>query len=180
MSRIGKLPITIPEGVTVEYKDGLVKVKGPKGELQFKHHPDMIVEIKDKEIIIKRPSDKKFHRALHGTTRQIINNMIIGVKDGFKKELEVNGTGYRARMEGKNLVLQVGFSHDVVMTPPEGITVKVEGQNKIIVEGIDKQKVGQFAANIRAVRPPEPYKGKGIKYVGEHIRRKAGKAGVKA
>ncbi len=180
MSRIGKMPIQIPDGVTVEYKDGLITVKGPKGQLQFRHHPDMIIEMKDKEILVKRPSDKKFHRALHGTTRQIINNMIIGVKDGFKKELEVHGTGYRARMEGKNLVLQVGFSHDVVMTPPEGITVKVEGQNKIIVEGIDKQLVGQFAANIRAVRPPEPYKGKGIRYAGEHIRRKAGKAGVKA
>ncbi len=180
MSRIGKMPIQIPDGVTVEYKDGLITVKGPKGQLQFRPHPDMIIEMKDKEILVKRPSDKKFHRALHGTTRQIINNMIIGVKDGFKKELEVHGTGYRARMEGKNLVLQVGFSHDVVMTPPEGITVKVEGQNKIIVEGIDKQLVGQFAANVRAVRPPEPYKGKGIRYAGEHIRRKAGKAGVKA
>ncbi len=180
MSRIGKMPIKIPEGVTVEYKDGLIKVKGPKGQLEFKPHPDMIIEFKDKEIHVKRPTDKKFHRALHGTTRQIINNMIIGVKDGFKKELEVHGTGYRARMDGKNLVLQVGFSHDVVMTPPEGITVKVEGQNKIIVEGIDKQAVGQFAANIRAVRPPEPYKGKGIRYVGEYVRRKAGKAGVKA
>lgn len=180
MSRIGKMPIKIPEGVTVEYKDGLIKVKGPKGQLESRPHPDMIIEFKDKEIHVKSPTDKKFHRALHGTTRQIINNMIIGVKEGFKKELEVHGTGYRARMDGKNLVLQVGFSHDVVMTPPEGITVKVEGQNKIIVEGIDKQAVGQFAADIRAVRPPEPYKGKGIRYVGEYVRRKAGKAGVKA
>lgn len=180
MSRIGKKPIPIPDGVKVEYDGKIIKVKGPKGELSFTPHPDMIIEVDEREIRVKRPSDKKLHRALHGTTRQLINNMIVGVKEGFKKELEIVGTGYRARMEGKTLVLQVGFSHPVKYEPPPGVEIKVEDETKITVSGIDKQLVGEVAAQIRKVKPPEPYKGKGIRYVGEYVRRKAGKAGVKA
>ena len=179
MSRIGKKPIEIPKGVQVQYKDGVVTVKGPKGTLSFKHHPDMTIKIEKDKIVVERPSDKKFHKALHGTTRQIIANMVEGVSKGFVKELEIVGTGYRARMEGQKLVLTVGYSNPVEVVPPEGIRFEVEGQNIIKVHGIDKQLVGEIAARIRKVRPPEPYKGKGIRYKGEHVRRKAGKAGAK-
>jgi len=180
MSRIGKKPIQIPSGVTVNYDGKTIKVKGPLGELAFNPHPEMIIEIKDGEIRVKRPSDKKFHKALHGTTRQIINNMVEGVTKGFSKELEIVGTGYRAKLEGGKLVLQVGFSHPVVLEPPKDVKVEVPAPTRIKVSGIDKQKVGQIAAIIRAVKPPEPYKGKGIRYVGEYVRKKAGKAGIKA
>ncbi len=180
MSRIGKKPIPIPKGVTVNYDGKVIKVKGPLGELTFEPHPEMIINVTDTEIRVSRPSDKKFHKALHGTTRQIINNMVIGVTKGFTKELEIVGTGYRAKMEGGKLVLQVGFSHPVILDIPKDVKVEVPSPNKIKVFGIDKQRVGQVAADIRAVKPPEPYKGKGIRYVGEHVRRKAGKAGIKA
>ena len=182
MSRIGKKPVPIPEGVTVEWKGEEIVVTGPKGTLSYRPHPDMKIEIdtEAREIRVQRPNDLKFFKALHGTTRQILNNMVIGVSQGFRKELEIVGTGWRARMEGNTLVLSVGYSHDVRVEPLPGVSIAVEGQNKIIVTGIDKQKVGQMAADIRAVRPPEPYKGKGIRYVGEKVRRKAGKAGVKA
>ena len=180
MSRIGKKPIPIPNGVTVALEGRTVKVKGPKGELTFTYHPDMRVRIEDNMVIVERPSDKRFHKALHGTTRQIIANMIRGVSEGFTKELEVVGTGYRAQMQGRKLVLNVGYSHPVEIEPPQGIELSVEGGTRIRVFGIDKQKVGQVAADIRRIRPPEPYKGKGIRYVGEVIRRKAGKAGAKA
>jgi len=179
MSRIGKKPIEIPKGVQVQYKDGVITVKGPKGTLSFEHHPDMTIKIEKDKIVVERPSDKKFHKALHGTTRQIIANMVEGVSKGFVKELEIVGTGYRARMEGQKLILTVGYSHPVEIVPPEGIKFEVEGQNIIKVHGIDKQLVGEVAAQIRKVRPPEPYKGKGIRYKGEHVRRKAGKAGAK-
>jgi len=180
MSRIGKKPIEIPKGVEVKLNGKHIEVKGPKGKLEFDIHPEINVRIEDNKIILERPSDKKIHKALHGTMRQIINNMIEGVTKGFSKELEIVGTGYRARMEGNKLVINVGFSHPVEILPPPGIQFEVEGQNIIRVKGIDKQLVGDVAAQIRRIRPPEPYKGKGIRYRGEVIRRKAGKAGVKA
>jgi large subunit ribosomal protein L6 len=180
MSRIGKKPIEIPKGVEVKLNGNHIEVKGPKGKLEMDIHPDMMVKIEGDKIFVERPSDKKFHKALHGTTRQLINNMIEGVTKGFVKELEIVGTGYRAKMEGSKLVINVGFSHPVEFTPPPGIQFEVEGQNIIRVKGIDKYLVGDVAATIRRVRPPEPYKGKGIRYRGEIVRRKAGKAGVKA
>lgn len=180
MSRIGKKPIEIPKGVEVKLNGKHIEVKGPKGKLEFDIHPEINVRIEDNKIVVERPSDKKIHKALHGTMRQIINNMIEGVTKGFSKELEIVGTGYRARMEGNKLVINVGFSHPVEILPPPGIQFEVEGQNIIRVKGIDKQLVGDVAAQIRRIRPPEPYKGKGIRYRGEVIRRKAGKAGVKA
>ncbi len=187
MSRIGKKPVPIPDGVQVKMENGVMHFKGPKGELTFTPHRDMIVEIKDKEIIVKRPSEAKFHKSLHGTTRQLIYNAVMGVKEGFKKELELQGAGYKAQMEGNTLVLNVGFSHEVRINPPQGITLKVNGPIKttagdkfvIEVSGIDKYLVGEWAAKIRKIRPQDPYKGKGLKYVGEHVRKKAGKAGVK-
>jgi large subunit ribosomal protein L6 len=180
MSRIGKKPIPIPQGVEVKIEKGIVKVKGPKGELSFSPHPEMKIELKDNEIIVRRPSDKKFFKALHGTTRQIIANMVKGVSEGFVKELEIVGTGYRAKKEGNRIALHVGFSTPVYYSPPPDVKVELDGETKIRVSGIDKQKVGQVAAEIRAIKPPEPYKGKGIRYVGEYVRKKAGKAGVKA
>jgi large subunit ribosomal protein L6 len=180
MSRIGKKPIEIPKGVEVKIEGTRVKVKGPKGALETEIHPEITVKIEGNQIKVERPSDKKFHRALHGTMRQLINNMIEGVTKGFSKELEIVGTGYRARMDGSKLVINIGFSHPVEIDPPQGIQFEVEGQNIIKVKGIDKQLVGNVAAAIRDIRPPEPYKGKGIRYRGEIIRRKAGKAGVKA
>jgi len=180
MSRIGKKPIEIPKGVEVKLNGNHIEVQGPKGKLEMDIHPDMMVKIEGNKIFVERPSDKKFHKALHGTTRQLINNMIEGVTKGFVKELEIVGTGYRAKMEGSKLVINVGFSHPVEFTPPPGIQFEVEGQNIIRVKGIDKYLVGDVAATIRRVRPPEPYKGKGIRYRGEIVRRKAGKAGVKA
>ena len=177
MSRIGRMPITVPAGVDVKIDGTIVTVKGPKGTLTQEVHPDMIIEREGAEIIVKRPSEQKAHKALHGLTRSLLNNMVIGVTEGFKKELEINGVGYRAQKQGKKLVLNLGYSHPVEMEEIDGITIDVPDQNKIIISGPDKQIVGAFAANVREKRPPEPYKGKGIKYVEEHIRRKEGKAG---
>lgn len=178
MSRIGRMPVVIPDGVKVEIKGSHVNVKGPKGELAHTFPASMEISIKDGEIRVERPSDERHHRALHGMTRSLINNMVVGVSDGFEKILEINGVGYRAEIRGKSLVLHVGYSHEVVIDPPEGITFEVDTRTRQIkVMGYDKQVVGQTAAVIRKVRPPEPYKGKGIKYLDEYIRRKAGKAG---
>jgi len=180
MSRIGRAPIAIPAGVTVTVaEDNTVKVKGPKGELSRQIHRDMKVEVEGAVIKVSRPSDDKEHRSLHGLSRSLIHNMVVGVTDGFSKNLEINGVGYRAQKQGKNLNLSLGFSHPVVVEPPAGISFEVPSANAITVSGIDKEKVGQIAAEIRAFRKPEPYKGKGIKYAGEHIRRKEGKAGAK-
>ena len=178
MSRIGKAPITIPDGTKIEIKDGVVFVSGSKGKLEQIMPPDMSVEIDDGVLTVKRPSDSRQHRSLHGLTRSLINNMVIGVADGFTKTLQIEGVGYRAEVEGKDLILNVGYSHPVKFEPPQDISFAVENRNKtIIISGIDKQVVGELAANIRKQRPPEPYKGKGIRYDGEVIRRKAGKAG---
>ena len=179
MSRIGRAPITVPAGVTVSVDGRDVTVKGPKGELKMTVAPNMKVEVNEGVVTVSRPNDEKVNRSLHGLTRTLVNNMVVGVSEGFKKTLEVNGVGYRAAKEGKNLVLNVGYSHQVIMPEPEGITVEVPNPNQIIVNGIDKQKVGQFAAEIRGKRPPEPYKGKGIKYDYEVVRRKEGKTGAK-
>ena len=177
MSRIGKKPIEIPAGVDVQIDGTLITVKGPKGTLTRNVHPSMIVEKDGNVINVSRPNDDKLNRSLHGLTRTLISNMVVGVNETFKKELEVNGIGYRCEVKGQVLTMKIGYSHDVVMTAPEGVTVEVPNPNKIVISGPDKQKVGQFAANVREKRPPEPYKGKGIKYVDEHIRRKEGKAG---
>ena len=180
MSRIGRMPITVPAGVEVNVAAGnLVTVKGPKGSLTQQLHPAMMIELNGAEINVKRPSDAKEHRSLHGLTRTLLNNMIVGVNEGYKKELDINGVGYRANKDGNKLVMNLGFSHDVIVPEIDGITIEVPNPNKIIVLGCDKQKVGQFAAEIREYRRPEPYKGKGIKYVDEVIRRKAGKTGGK-
>ncbi len=179
MSRIGKKPIAIPAGVEVKLDGSTVTVKGPKATLTREVHPNMAVKIEGDEIIVERPNDQKQNRALHGLTRSLIANMVEGSNTGFSKVLEVNGVGYRAAVQGKTLVLTVGYSHPVEMEIPEGLTAEVNG-NKITISGADKQKVGQFAAEVREKRPPEPYKGKGIKYEDEHIRRKEGKAGKSA
>ena len=176
MSRIGKKPIAIPAGVDVKINGSEVTVKGPKGELKDTFNADMSIVMENNEIVVTRPSDNKEHRALHGLTRTLIANMVEGVSVGYKKELEVNGVGYRAQKQGNNLVMNLGYSHQVIMPEVDGITVEVPNNNSIIISGADKQKVGQFAAEVREKRPPEPYKGKGIKYVGEYIRRKEGKA----
>ena len=178
MSRIGRMPIAIPAGVEVKMDGNTVTVKGPKGTLSRTVHQNMKVEISDAEIIVSRPDDNKENRSLHGLTRTLIANMVEGVTNGYTKELEINGVGYRAAKAGKKLTLTLGYSHPVEMEDPEGIETKVDG-NKITVSGIDKEKVGQFAAEIRTKRPPEPYKGKGIKYTTETIRRKVGKTGKK-
>ena len=180
MSRIGKKPVIIPANVTVTVADGnIVTVKGPKGELTNAFHQDMILKVEGNVLTVSRPDDEAQHRALHGLTRTLINNMVEGVEKGYSKELEVNGVGYRAEKKGNQLVMRLGFSHEVFMDEIPGITVEVPTPNKIIVSGIDKQVVGQFAAEVRAKRPPEPYKGKGIKYTTEVIRRKVGKTGGK-
>ncbi len=179
MSRIGRKPINIPAGVDVKFENGVMTVKGPKGTLTQAIHPNMQVEINGAEITVSRPDDNKLNRSLHGLTRTLIFNMMVGVSEGFKKELEVNGVGYRVQKQGKDLVMNLGYSHQVIMSDNEDITIEVPGPNKIIIHGADKQKVGQFAAEVRSKRAPEPYKGKGIKYVDEHIRRKEGKAGKK-
>lgn len=179
MSRIGRMPVVIPADVTVKIDGSVVSVKGPKGELVQAMHPDMQIEIAGAEVLVKRNSDDKLHRSLHGLTRTLISNMVVGVTQGYKKELEIQGVGYRCAKEGKNLNLQVGYSHPVVIKEIPGITIDVPAPNKIIISGIDKQAVGQFAAEVREKRPPEPYKGKGIRYVGEHVRRKEGKTGAK-
>ena len=180
MSRIGRAPIAIPAGVEIKVEDNnVVTVKGPKGTLTQQLHPDMVIEQNGAEITVKRPTDDKAHRSLHGLTRTLLHNMIVGVNEPYKKELEINGVGYRAAKEGKNLVLNIGYSHQVIVPEVDGITIEVPGPNKVVISGCDKQKVGQFAAEVREKRPPEPYKGKGIKYVDEVIRRKVGKTGAK-
>ncbi|HHY53425.1 MAG TPA: 50S ribosomal protein L6 [Clostridiales bacterium] len=177
MSRIGKKPIPLPKGVDISIQGNTVTVKGPKGSLSNTFHPDMTISQVGEELVVARPSDQKEHRSLHGLTRSLLANMVTGVTEGFKKELEVNGVGYRCAKQGKDLVMNLGYSHQVIMHEPDGITVEVPNPNRIVVSGADKQKVGQFAAEVRSKRLPEPYKGKGIKYVGEHIIRKEGKAG---
>ena len=180
MSRIGRMPIAIPAGVTVDIaENNKVTVKGPKGELSRTLAPEMEIKMEDGHVVVTRPNDLKRMKSLHGLTRTLINNMVIGVTDGYSKKLEVNGVGYRAQKQGNTLVLSLGYSHPVEMPDPEGITTTLDGQNVIIVSGIDKEKVGQHAAEIRDKRRPEPYKGKGIKYADEVIRRKVGKTGKK-
>ena len=179
MSRIGRMPIAIPAGVTVEVNGNKVTAKGPKGELTQEMHPDMIIEVEGSEVLVKRPSEDKLHKSLHGLTRTLVHNMIVGVSEGYKKELDVVGVGYRVAMEGKKLVMNIGFSHTVNVEPVDGITIEAPAPNKIVISGLDKQLVGQFAADVRKKRPPEPYKGKGIRYTGEVIRRKEGKTGAK-
>ncbi len=180
MSRIGRLPIAVPAGVDVKLSaDNEITVKGKNGTLTRKLHPDMIIKV-DKEVItVERPSEDKMHKSLHGLTRTLIHNMVVGVTEGFTRELEINGVGYRGQMQGKTMVLSLGYSHPVEYTPEEGITIEMPAPNKIIVKGASKERVGATAAKIRTFRAPEPYKGKGIKYVEEHIRRKEGKAGAK-
>ena len=173
------MPITVPAGVEVKFNANVVTVKGPKGTLTQQLHPAMMIELNGAEINVKRPSEDKEHKSLHGLTRTLLNNMIVGVNEGYKKELDINGVGYRANKDGNKLVMNLGFSHDVIVPEVDGITIEVPNPNKVIVLGCDKQKVGQFAAEIREYRRPEPYKGKGIKYVDEVIRRKAGKTGGK-
>ena len=179
MSRIGRKPIVVPAGVKVSNENNLVTVKGPKGTLFQQISPKMKVNIETDVIFVTRPDDQKQSRSLHGLSRTLIANMVEGVTNGFKKELEINGVGYRAQKQGKELVMNLGYSHQVIMPEIDGITVEVPAPNKIIILGPDKQKVGQFAAEVREKRPPEPYKGKGVKYAGEFIRRKEGKAGKK-
>jgi large subunit ribosomal protein L6 len=175
VSRIGKQPIAVPDGVEIDVKPGVVSVKGPKGELSQAVSPDMKVEQSNGTLTVKRPTDRGEHRALHGLTRSLIANMVEGVTDGFEKRLEIQGVGYRARLQGKALELSVGYSHPVSVTAPEGIEFEVPTPTQVIVRGIDKQLVGEIAARIRRSRPPEPYKGKGVRYAGEHVRRKVGK-----
>ena len=180
MSRIGRAPIAVPAGVEVKIEaENVVTVKGPKGSLTQKFHPNMKIEQEGAEIKVSRPNDAKENRSLHGLTRTLIHNMITGVTEGYKKELDVNGVGYRVAKEGNKLVMNLGFSHQVTVEEIPGISIEVPGPNKIIIHGCDKQQVGQFAAEVREKRPPEPYKGKGIKYTDEVIRRKAGKTGAK-
>ncbi len=177
MSRVGKVPIAIPSGVEVRIEGAKITVKGPKGELSRDLEPDMKLNLSDGVLTVDRPSDKPRHRSAHGLTRTLIQNMVSGVTEGFAKTLELQGVGYRAQMQGPNLVLAVGYSRPVEVPPPPGIEFEVEGTSRVTVKGISKEGVGQAAADVRKVRPPEPYKGKGIRYVGEYVRRKAGKAG---
>ncbi len=178
MSRIGKLPITIPDKVEINLNNNFVSCKGPKGELTRQLHQEMNIEVQDNEITVTRPTDNKEHRALHGLTRSLLANMVEGVSSGFSRKLEIIGVGYKAEMNGNNLVLTVGYSHPIVMNLPETITTTVPTPNEIIVEGADKELVGMIASKIRGFRKPEPYKGKGIRYSGEYVRRKAGKTGA--
>lgn len=175
MSRIGKKPVDVVEGVEVKLEGRHLTVKGPKGQLELDHHEDMAVKIEDGVITVERPSDVPAHRALHGLTRSLIANMVEGVTDGFKKSLEIHGVGYKAEKRGDGIKLTLGYSHTIEFDPPKGVTIEVPAPTQIVIEGVDKQRVGQAAAEIRAFRPPEPYKGKGIRYVGENVRRKAGK-----
>ena len=177
MSRIGRKPIAVPAGVDVKIDGHVVTVKGPKGTLTKSFHKDMIIKLEGNEIIVERPTEDKLHKSLHGLTRTLVSNMVEGVTHGFSKSLDIDGIGYRAQKQGKNLVMNLGYSYQVIVPEIDGITIDVPAATKIIVNGIDKQAVGQFAAEIREKRPPEPYKGKGIHYTGEHIIRKEGKAG---
>jgi large subunit ribosomal protein L6 len=178
MSRVGKQPVVVPENVEINIDGSSVKVKGPKGELAWSFSPELSVEMDDGQVVVTRPTDQRHHRALHGLTRTLINNMVLGVSEGYQKVLDIIGTGYRAEMQGKNLKLELGFSHSIEVEPPQDVSFEVEERGKqIIVSGIDKQVVGQVSADIRKLRPPEPYKGKGIRYQGEWVRQKAGKAG---
>jgi large subunit ribosomal protein L6 len=177
MSRIGKLPIPLPKGVDVIVEGINITVKGPKGQLTRKLHPDILLTKQDNNLVVARPSDSGYHKALHGLTRSLVNNMVKGVSEGFKTNLELVGVGYRAVMAGKKISVQIGYSHPVEFEPPPNITLAVEGTNKIVVSGIDKELIGSTAANIRSIRPPDSYKGKGIKYEGEKVRNKPGKAG---
>ncbi|MBC8610817.1 BL10 [uncultured Ruminococcus sp.] len=177
MSRIGRKPIDVPSGVEVKLDGHHITVKGPKGTLERDLHPDMIVAIEGNVINVTRPSELKQHKSLHGLTRTLISNMVVGVSEGFSKELEIQGVGYRCAKQGKDLVMNLGYSHQVIVPEIDGISIEVPAQNKIVISGPDKQKVGQFAAEVREKRPPEPYKGKGIRYVGEYVQRKEGKAG---
>ena len=180
MSRIGRMPIAVPAGVTVDIaENNKVTITGPKGTLERVLPAEMEIKKDGEEIIVSRPNDLKKMKSLHGLTRTLINNMVVGVTEGYQKVLEINGVGYRAQKKGKEITFNLGFSHPVVMTDPEGIETEMDGQNIIIVKGIDKEKVGQYAAEIRELRKPEPYKGKGIKYADEVIRRKVGKTGAK-
>ena len=180
MSRIGKKPVVVPANVTVTIAEGnQVTVKGPKGELSYGFHPDMILKQEGNVIVVDRPDEEHLHKSLHGLTRTLLSNMVEGVANGYKKELDVNGVGYRAEKKGNQLVMRLGFSHEVFVDEIPGITIEVPSPNKIIIHGIDKQVVGQFAAEVRGKRPPEPYKGKGIKYTTEVVRRKVGKTGGK-
>ena len=178
MSRIGRMPITVPAGVEVTVaENNVVTVKGPKGTLTKQLHPAMVIELNGAVLEVKRPSDSKAHKSLHGLTRTLLSNMVTGVNETYKKELDVNGVGYKVSKDGKKLVMNIGYSHPVIVEEIDGITIDVPAPNRIIINGIDKQLVGQFAADVRRKRPPEPYKGKGIKYVDEVIRRKEGKTG---
>lgn len=177
MSRIGNKPVVIPTGVTIDLKDNTVTVKGPKGELSYTFNQNITLVQNEGEVVFTRPDDSKENKTIHGTTRAVFNNMVVGVTEGFQRELELIGVGYRAQLQGKKLVLNVGYSHPVEFTPEEGLEIEVPSNTKVIVKGYDKQKVGELAANIRGVRPPEPYKGKGIRYVNEFVRRKEGKTG---
>ena len=177
MSRIGNKPVVIPAGVTIDLKDNTVTVKGPKGELSYTFNQNITLVQNEGEVVFTRPDDSKENKTIHGTTRAVFNNMVVGVTEGFQRELELIGVGYRAQLQGKKLVLNVGYSHPVEFTPEEGLEIEVPSNTKVIVKGYDKQKVGELAANIRGVRPPEPYKGKSIRYVDEFVRRKEGKTG---
>jgi large subunit ribosomal protein L6 len=177
MSRIGRLPITVPSGVDVTIDGRTVTVTGPKGSLSRALHPDMTVSREDETLVVTRPTEQKTHKQLHGLTRTLVNNMVVGVTDGYRKGLEITGVGYRAALNGRKLTLNLGYSHPIEIDPPEGITFEVENPTRLAVVGIDKELVGQIAAKVRSTRKPEPYKGKGVRYSGEYIRRKAGKAG---
>jgi large subunit ribosomal protein L6 len=177
MSRIGRLPIPVPSGVDVTIDGRLVTVVGPKGTLSRALHPDMTISREDGTLVVTRPTEQKTHKQLHGLTRTLVNNMVVGVTDGYRKGLEITGVGYRAALSGRKLQLNLGYSHQIEIDPPEGITFEVENPTRLAVVGIDKELVGQIAAKVRATRKPEPYKGKGVRYAGEYIRRKAGKAG---
>ena len=178
MSRVGKMPITVPEGIQIEKQGSVIIVKGEKGVLKQRIHPDMKVVIEENSVRVERPGNNQFHRSLHGLTRSLIYNMVYGLTTGYEKRLEIVGVGYKADWKGRALMFQLGYSHPIYFVPPEGITIEVPAPNSVVVKGIDKQLVGQVAAKIRSFRPPEPYKGKGIRYEGEYVRRKAGKAAV--
>ncbi|MFQ6092132.1 MAG: 50S ribosomal protein L6 [bacterium] len=178
MSRVGKEPIEIPQGVEVEIQKNRVQIKGPKGTLRQEIHPSLKLSLEERTLVVRRPSNNPLHRSLHGLTRTLLANMVEGVTKGFEKRLEISGVGYRAEQQGQVVVLQMGYSHPIVFRPPEGIGIDIEKGTRLTVSGIDKQLVGQVAAKIRSFRPPDPYKAKGIKYEGEYVRRKAGKAGV--